>query len=187
MAIIVLPLLVPAVIRPKSMSEIQSSMWIAKNSTNVLFARKLSANRVFFFGHSKLKYIYLYHLFLGNLKAHINTHTGFKPYCCQVCMRAFAQKSNLNYHMKSAHNPNRPFKCDSCEKSFKTKEELTRHIENKHDVVTEISDDGIKLVKYPKKGRASTKKLHGCPYCGKCFGQSFNLKLHINTHTGKPF
>jgi KRAB domain-containing zinc finger protein len=121
---------------------------------------------------------------LGNMKAHVNTHTGFKPYVCNICVRAFAQKSNLNYHMRSAHNPNKPYKCDQCEKTFKAKDELSQHIRNKHDVITEIEDDGIKLVKLTKKGRTTTKKLHGCPYCGKCFAQSFNLKLHINTHTG---
>lgn len=108
----------------------------------------------------------------GNLKAHINTHTGHKPFRCDLCHRSFAQKSNLNYHMKASHDPQRPFKCNECDKAFSSMDEMVSHLKSKH-------------TQRPESQRPIPWKKHHCPYCGRGFAQSFNLKLHINTHTGE--
>uniref|UniRef100_A0A1Q3G0E0 Putative c2h2-type zn-finger protein n=1 Tax=Culex tarsalis TaxID=7177 RepID=A0A1Q3G0E0_CULTA len=109
----------------------------------------------------------------GNLKAHINTHTGYKPYTCNLCNRSFAQKSNLNYHMKASHDPQRPFKCNACDRAFSTMDQMVLHLKTKHAQIETATP------------RQVADKKHFCPYCGKAFAQSFNLKLHVNTHTGE--
>lgn len=109
----------------------------------------------------------------GNLKAHINTHTGYKPYTCNLCQRSFAQKSNLNYHMKASHDPQRPFKCNACDRAFSTMDQMVLHLKTKHAQIETTTP------------RPVADKKHTCPYCGKAFAQSFNLKLHVNTHTGE--
>lgn len=109
----------------------------------------------------------------GNLKAHINTHTGYKPYTCNLCNRSFAQKSNLNYHMKASHDPQRPFKCNACDRAFSTMDQMVLHLKSKHAHIE------------TNPARPTPDKKHTCPYCGKAFAQSFNLKLHVNTHTGE--
>lgn len=109
----------------------------------------------------------------GNLKAHINTHTGYKPYTCNLCQRSFAQKSNLNYHMKASHDPTRPFKCNACDRAFPSMDQMVLHLKTKHAQIDSAPP------------RPLPDKKHTCPYCGKAFAQSFNLKLHVNTHTGE--
>eukprot|EP00794_Sanderia_malayensis_P016936 gene16936-18643_t len=68
---------------------------------------------------------------LQSLKEHSKTHDTYQ---CQMCYRTFTTKWNLTNHMRS-HTGERPFGCNICGKRFFMRHHLKRHLESQKHVI----------------------------------------------------
>ncbi|KAF9462886.1 hypothetical protein BDZ94DRAFT_1260094 [Collybia nuda] len=97
---------------------------------------------------------------------HLQSHTGHRPYQCNICHQNFSEAATLQQHRRR-HTQEKPYKCDypGCEKSFAITGALTIHkrIHNGH-------------------------KPFKCKFCDRAFAESSNLSKHLRTHTGaRPY
>ncbi|KZT10085.1 uncharacterized protein LAESUDRAFT_722235 [Laetiporus sulphureus 93-53] len=97
---------------------------------------------------------------------HLQSHTGHRPFQCEICRQNFSEAATLAQHMRR-HTQEKPYVCDypGCGKAFAITGALTIH-----------------------KRTHNGHKPFKCTYCDRAFAESSNLSKHLRTHTGaRPY
>ncbi|XP_026864078.2 zinc finger protein 64 isoform X1 [Electrophorus electricus] len=99
-----------------------------------------------------------------DMERHMLTHTGERPFECELCHKRFSRRDKLNLHSRS-HTGEKPHRCKHCSYAAADSSSLKKHLRVHYD--------------------ERPFKCQICPYASR---NSSQLTVHLRSHTGDaPF
>ncbi|XP_051962365.1 zinc finger protein 64-like [Xyrauchen texanus] len=99
-----------------------------------------------------------------DMERHLLTHTGERPFECELCHKRFSRRDKLNLHSR-LHTGEKPHKCKYCSYAAADSSSLKKHLRVHYD--------------------ERPFKCQICPYASR---NSSQLTVHLRSHTGDaPF